>query len=309
MRKTTANTIAGLISSTIPDDQYNGVATPQGKWAVGTYNKDDIVYHDDTFPFLVHKCTAATTTTTEPGTDGAEWSSLGAIDAHRMFDIYLDTYTAATNYMEFEIDASNCDCVGFFRLQAKLVEIELIVDSTIYDSVSIDMDVSNITDWYEYHTAGFEYKENLAWYFDRYSNSKLKIKITYAATGEARCGTVAIGESKELGKTLKDPELSVDDFSIAEIDGLGTYLKEGTYSDIGDLEIIFPSYMADVVKRSLVASRGKAAIYDFNEPNDELYLEAMLFHGLPARYTIKPHKLTDNKMEFGTCTFSMRGTP
>lgn len=291
-----------LVSSTIPEDQYNGSATANGEWVSGTYANGDIVYYTGATPHRVYESISDSNTAT-PGSDITKWTDLGATDRWLMFDEYMNTQTTNSTAFTTVVDASECDYVGVFNCDATEVTFSLIDDGVVQDTSTIDMDSSAPTDYDEWFFSPAEYMKRVVWEFPYIVSSTARLSVTITnSLSDPSCGVLAIGHAYAIGKTLYDPDIGFNDYSYKyENPTTGSIrMIQGNYSDVGSLKIWILNTILDAAKRKLVENRGKVAIYDFN--NDGINYESLIFYGFPSktRASITGPKLT-------RISFTMRG--
>jgi len=272
-----------LISSTIPEDQYNGAATPDGEWTPGTYADGDVVYYTGTTPHKVYQSISASNTAT-PGEDVTKWTDLGATDRWLLFDAYMNTQTSNATSFTVVVDAADCDYVGVFNCDATSITFALSDDGVVKKSETISLEASFPKDYDEWFFWPSDYKRRAAWEYPQYSSATTQLSVTVSsATGDAKCGVLAIGKAYMLGMTEFGAEVGFNDYSYKyENDTTGAVeLIPGNYKDTGSLKMWADNDKIDSIKRRLVENRGKAAIYDFN--NNGVNFEALVFYGIVGK--------------------------
>lgn len=136
MRIITLNDII-LDSSSVPEDQYNGGATPDGEYNPATsYSTDQIVYYTGATPHRVYKSLDNSNQGNTPPDSPTKWGDLGATDRWRMFDEFMNTKTTDTSPLEVSVDASNMDTVGLFNLTGSSISLTHVIDTNLADAVS-----------------------------------------------------------------------------------------------------------------------------------------------------------------------------
>ena len=111
---------------------YSSVSeSTYSEWSSSTaYNTGDRVYvtkeSDGTTertPHEVYESLANSNTGNYPPDNADKWSLVGATNRWKMFDGYVNTQTEDSSDIEIKIDASGTDCVSFFDLEAKRLEL------------------------------------------------------------------------------------------------------------------------------------------------------------------------------------------
>lgn len=122
-----------LISSTIPVDQYDGAATPNGEYDPDTtYASGAIVYVDSDEGGTVYISLQDDNCGHDPSADDDStdwWGDMGSTDRWLMFDKYINTVTEGE--ITVEVDAGETDVVGLFNITGTEVAITHIVEKEL----------------------------------------------------------------------------------------------------------------------------------------------------------------------------------
>jgi hypothetical protein len=172
-----------------------------------------------------------------------------------MVDDYFNSQTEYADKIEVEVDASNCDRVAIFNMDAYSVDLELTDEDTetVVMSVNIDLSTSD------------SYKSWIVEPIYIYANATLKISINKSG-GTAKCGLLRWGVSTYIGKTPSDAKAGFSDYSIKDTDQWGrTYLNAGNWAKELDLPVEIYTANIDDVYEDLVAARGISVIIEGNE--------------------------------------------
>jgi len=156
----------------------------------------------------------------------------------------------------------------------------------VVDYTTIDLDVTDIDDYYEYFFNGFLFKEDIFWTYHYYADSRMRIEISTQG-GTCACGIVALGSFYELGDTLYEPTIGIADYSKKDTDAYGrTYLNQGAYAKTLDFDILIENDLIDYVNRRLTAVRGEAAIFNANNTGASNTYESMIVYGFFESFSI-----------------------
>lgn len=231
-----------LISSTIPAGNYTdytGALLSLSAWVPGTYAACVKVYLSSDNPNTVWESLVGSNKDT-PSLTSEKWSKLGITDRYKMIDLYQNTQSQLTTSFDFEVDSSMCDTVGFFGLQAKTLELELWAGGVAKKSETIELYKAEESSWWSYFFSEYYYKNLYLWNFPSYASSTLKGTITWKTGELAKCGVLAIGESKYIGSTSYGPDITTKTSStITESLGITTFTPR--YSAyVKDFEVFFP---------------------------------------------------------------------
>ena len=289
-----------LISSTIPEDRYHGVATADGEWSVGSYDVGDVVYYSGATPHKVYQSIASSNTAT-PGTDVTKWTELGATDRWAIFDEYLNTQSYDPAFFSVSVDAADCDYAGVFNCDATSITFSLYDGGSLITSDEINLDASNPMDYDEWFFWPSDYRRKAVWSFPQYSSATTILTVTFTNTlGVARCGAMGVGKAYEIGGTLYDPEIGFNDYSYKyenETTGAVKFIK-GNYSDVGTFKVWLLNRRVDMAMRRLIDNRGKMAIYDFNNTGVTEEYESFVFYGFPSRPRITVQGPSMSRLNF-----------
>lgn len=141
--------------------------------------------------------------------------------------------------------------------------------------------------WYYYLFSDVQFTQDLIWEFSRYSDSTLRITITYYTGSTAKCGMVAIGSSIDLGNTQYGVSLGIIDYSQKDTDTLGrTYLNQGDYAKRADISLWIDNTDIDSVRKNLAAVRGTASIFECNNEDPDTDYTSLLIYGFYREFDI-----------------------
>jgi hypothetical protein len=241
-----------------------------------TYVEDDEVVVDTTiFPKRIYKALGAVATYTYPPDNPTDWLDTGCPNKWKMFDEYLTTQSVAdgtetpADTIVFELKSGLQSSIALFGLKGSLVKFEF-KDSggtiqTEYTQEKTLLD-EKVTDWWLWFFDQFMYMEEVIFDFPSWQVSSVVITITSTLSGIApACGYCILGERFHVGYTQYDIKTSIIDYSTKSTNAFGdTYLKQGNYVKLMDLDIIVDSYMYDVINRALISVRGKPTIFEGN---------------------------------------------
>ena len=182
-----------LLSTNVPDN------TESVYDAATTYNIGDMVQLDD----KLYECAADNTVGVNPPDDPITWLYKGAVNKMAMFDAYMNTETSYSGDIVVELGASDADAIGLFGLTATKVKVQ-VYDNTsaseIYNE-TIDLEITNITDWWEWSYNAPEYKRDIYLELPLAYDAKITVTI-YALDGTAKCSHLSYGRTQSLGATL-----------------------------------------------------------------------------------------------------------
>ena len=193
------------------------------------------------------------------------WLDIGPANQWAMFDLINGTVSTATGSIDITLTLTGrVDSVALFNVSGASsvrVVVSTVADGTVYDVTTSMTSTSGINDWYSYF---FEDIVLLDTFFKTalplYPNPIVRIVITGATV---TCGTVVVGQSKNLGKTLHDgAAVGITDYSRKETDDFGNYtLVERAFARRGSFQLRLPRASVDEVQRILSDYRATPAVY------------------------------------------------
>lgn len=281
-------------TTTITLESSTVTASTESEYASGTtYAEDDVVKvsfeSDGTTPLTPVKeyiSLANSNTDNYPPDFPAQWSEIGASNRWKMFDGKLNTATEDTIDIEVDVAADRTDIVALFRLQASSIKFELVKDSSVVKTETINLKTIPGTGWYSWLNDLYEYKTKALWSYPKYPEATLNVVI-YAQDGTVKCGEMVIGSQYRLGGTEWGAMVSIDDYSTISTDS-ATYLPvelvQGDFSDRSGAVFWVENTDVDRVRNKLTAMRGKLSIFDLN--NEESDFDSFIIYGYPKSFDI-----------------------
>jgi hypothetical protein len=175
---------------------------------------------------------------------------------------------------------ADADFVGSIdSISVKKVPNTEIVNLEYYDSTIP-------SGWYYYFFYELSYLADIIWNFLDYSDSTLRVTITWKPSEYAKCGMLAIGQRQEIGKTQYEPTLGILDYSKKETNEFGyTYLKQGNFKKRAEVEAWLYNTQIDAVRRYLQSIRGIPIIVDANNEDQSNY-ESLVIYGFYRDFNI-----------------------
>ncbi|MCV2365529.1 hypothetical protein LNV23_18935 [Paucibacter sp. DJ1R-11] len=207
----------------------SSVAEPSGSdpalWSAGTaYGRDALVRRPN---HRIYKRLAPGTTATAPEDDlspvspatEANWKDMLPTNMWAMFDQEVNTQTVATGSLSVTLAPGFANSLVLMELegaQAVVSETSSAGGPTVY-SRTIPLDVSSVTDWYQYFFEPFTQRKTVVLTdLPPYLNARVTVTIT--GTGEVRCGQCVLGTLYSVGGTQKGATAGVRDYSKNETD-------------------------------------------------------------------------------------------
>ena len=274
-----------LVSSTIPEDEYalyDAAATYNtGDRVIVAYESDGIT---DRTPHEIYESTADLNTGNYPPDSATVWTLISATNRWKMFDSFINTKTESDVDFTVVLNSGLTDNVALLEVEANSVDLIFKDDTgTILKSETINLDVSDTPDYWEYFFNPFIYKRNVIWEYPKYYTSTLEITF-YTANGAANCGMVVTGVKYEIGVTQYTPSIGIDDYSKKETDDWGrTYLDQGEYAKLNTYDVWIDNIDIDYVFNILTGLRATPCVY---QGNNTTSYEALIVYGFYKTFSI-----------------------
>jgi hypothetical protein len=205
-----------------------------------------------------------------PPDNPTKWGEIGTSNRWAMFDDFiLNSATTDTTDITVAVTSNRSNMVGLFGLVGLQVEFELVSDSVVIDTETIDLKTLSASSWYSWLYDTYEYKTKAFWEYTKYPDATLTVTIK-ATGGEAACGEMMLGNSVFLGNTQYGAKVGINDYSIIDTDSLGrVYLNQGNYADRAEIDMWLENTAVDTVRRKLAELRGTLSLWDLNNENSD----------------------------------------
>jgi len=278
---TITNTI--LSSSNVAENDYTA-------WSSGTsYSIGDKVMVVGT----THKNYESKTNSNlgnDPTTDdGTNWIDLGATNRWKAFDQKISDQVTNTGSIQYVLNHTNVvNAVAFFGLEADTVRIQVVEttsSTTVYDETYNLLDTTSVVDWYTYFFEPAEEKdvELLVTDLPAYSSTQITITITDSGGGTAKVGQIVMGKAVQLGATLYETEIGIEDFSRKDTDDFGNaIIIERVFAQTADFQIRLDTLDARRIQRKLSQFRATPIVWIGND--DSRY--GLILYGFYREFSI-----------------------
>jgi hypothetical protein len=196
--------------------------------------------------------------------DPAWWLDRGATNKFRMFDLVNGTLTiGAGGTIDVTIDTTTrADGLALFGLDALAVHV--VVTSAagiIYDQTYSLAADAGINSWYEWLTQEKEFQTDLV-LTDLPANIGNDIQVVITGTGAVSCGTMVLGQLRDLGSTPLGAKGGINDFSKKDTDDFGNvHLVERAYNKRWSFEPLVEKHQVDPLFRILAQYRATPIVW------------------------------------------------
>lgn len=262
MIRPTEVTDAVLTASNVSEDDYSA-------WASGTtYAEGDrvIVVADHTIYESVQSGNTGHTPTTD---DGTWWFAVSATNAWQMFDGHGGTFTQNDDSIEITLTPGRVNSIALIGLDANSVTVEMFDGVESVYSVTSNLTIENVGDWYEYFYEPIIKNDTLV-LTDLPVYSSATIDITIDFDGDtAKCGLCVPGNFRTLGEALWGASTGIIDYSKKETDVFGTVtLLKRAFSKRANFDLVVDNVLISEVSRILAEYRATPVVWVGSEEFD-----------------------------------------
>ena len=255
-----------LVDTNIPE-----CASIPTEWVAGTYALDDLVYVVSTHS--VYQSLYDGNTESPLLADGTKWQRIRSTDRWLPFDGVIGGLPIeALNYVEYQIQPGEL-FKGIALLNIYGVSVDIIVtDATageVYNKtislVSIaspDSD-NQVIDWYTYFFSEL-FLDTEAIFLDLppFVNGVITIRVNADPSENASIGEIVIGRVLSLGVTQKNPQFSITDYSVKEVNPFGGYnIVQRPFSKRIDVHTIVLNNLVPSVIKTLTSLRTTPVVW------------------------------------------------
>lgn len=223
--------------------------------------------------------------------DASKWLDLGPVNRWAMFDTKNGTATIGSGNIEVAVQIDGrADGLSLFGLDATSVRVQVAVDPALAPTATLAMDFttgtpsltvttpdllttvydqtynlqsdSGITSWYEWFSEEIVYKTDLVLTdLPLYTNPSIRAQIT-STTGAVSCGTMALGQTRNIGGTVYGAKGGIQDYSRKETDEFGNYtLVERAYAKRTSYRVVCENTQIDAIFNALADVRATPAVW------------------------------------------------
>lgn len=245
---------ATLLSGSIAEDDYPA-------WSAGsTYALGDRAVKSH----RIWESSQAANTGHDPATAGITWwIDIGPTNRWAMFDDKVGTLSRADESLSVTLAPGRIDALALLQVDAAHCTVSMMLgaEEVYHREVSL-IDDSLISDWFLYFFEPIRPKDYvLLTNLPIYGESEINIALS-KPSGEVSCGMAVLGLQVDLGGTLINPSLGINDYSRKETDTFGnTSLVERSFSKRMGVKLILSNVDVDRVHAALSAVRATPIVW------------------------------------------------
>ncbi len=214
--KPTTITDALFTSSTVPETDYTA-------WNAATsYVLGDRVIRTSTHRVYINLIPGVNATTPEVACLEAtpRWLDYSPTNRWTMFDGQVSTETVLASPLVVTIQPGIVSDIALVNVSAVTATVTMTYGGSTVYSASKNLDLSEITDWYEYFFLGFEMRNQVVFTnLPPYSGGV--ITVTLSSGSSVSCGLLIAGNSYDIGQTQYEPTIEIVDYSAKAVDEFG----------------------------------------------------------------------------------------
>jgi hypothetical protein len=159
-------------------------------------------------------------------TSSPRWLDYGPTNRWAMFDGQVSTATAIASPLTVVLHPGVISDIGLINVVGVTASVLVVDGSTTVYSESINLDLTEIRDWYEYFFSGFTLRNQVVFKgIPPFSAGVVTVSIT--GGGTVSCGLIIAGNGYDIGGTQYEPTLEILDYSTKTVDefGMTTFIK------------------------------------------------------------------------------------
>jgi hypothetical protein len=211
-------TDAMLISSNVADTSGSYSA-----WDAATsYTLGQVVYRSTTHRIYTNLIPGVDATLPEESAllITPRWADGGPINRWAMFDNQVSTETTNSGSIAVTLKPGIVNSLALINIVGVSVDVVMATGGSTVYSKSVNLDMSEIADWYDYFFAGFESMTQVV-FDDLPPFSEGEITATLSGGGVVKCGALIVGSSYGIGDIKYDPTIEIMDYSVKSTDEFG----------------------------------------------------------------------------------------
>jgi hypothetical protein len=251
-----------------PDKILSSTATESvSAWNIATTYADGntVLYQDNIYESLQNSNTG-----NNPATASTFWLKIAPSNKTAMFDNEVNTQTTGTSPLVVEVQPMRIfNSVGFVNVEANTIQLKVYDEpaGTVVFDETIDLDDSDILDWYSYFFAEFDLRNDAV--FDNippYATGVAEVTVTSGAT--VKVGGMILGNLLDVGLTQYGLNYGIRDYSIKETDDFGnTTFVRRNFSKRMEPTAMLDNLRLNLVSKALTELRAVPTVWIGSDDN------------------------------------------
>lgn len=208
--------------------------------------------------------------------DGTWWSEYLATNRWKVFDSYIQDQAEQAESAEWVVTpGETINSVSLFGLYAASVTITVTdpTDGVVYDKTFDLTDNSGVIDGYTYFFSPIVLKSELCvTELPPYSGAAIRVLVSNPG-GTAKVGQICLGYAEELGITVDQLPLGIEDYTRLNTDDFGrTSPAQRSYARTARPMIMVDTYRIPYLETRIAERRGIATVWAFDTAQGDNYL-------------------------------------
>ena len=202
--------------------------------------------------------------TIAPENDPDHWLDIGPTNRWAMFDSKTTTQSSKSGSIVVTLTPpAIASKLAMVRVQGASAMLEVIVDSVVVSTQTVDLVDVGSSDWWEYFYLPYSYSETVIFgAIPTYRTCQLRVTVAAESGGTAKIGSLVFGAGIDIGDTLYGARVGIKDYSTKETDAFGeTVIVQRDYSDRMTLDVAVPTRRVEYVRNDLASMRATPTIF------------------------------------------------
>lgn len=236
------------------------------------------------------------TSTTPPDDDIDNFVDYGATNSKAFKDEYIHTQTSINGDLHITIRTQeNVNSIAFLNCKCSAIEIPNVdlrsANGSIkswwdyfYSKIGFSTLIRDLKGWWDYFYGGFRFKKDV---FLKLPNISGEIKIILRAVdNKAALGLLIVGNTRYLGETLINPEISGISYAKKITDEWGnTFVRKGKTAKRASYMVVIQTARADEIANALhEAQQAGLALFVGDSRQDGI--DALTIYGIISEYSL-----------------------
>lgn len=196
-------------------------------------------------------------------TDASKWLDLGPTNKFAMFDSVNGTATTGASIDVTVAVTGRSDGLALLSMSATSVVVTMTAGAygTVYNQTFSLQSDSGVDSWYDYFSENIVYKTDLVLTdLPLYTDPQVRAVIT--GTGTVSCGTMQLGQTKDLGAAVYGARAGIQDYSKKDVDAFGNYtIVPRAFAKRTSLKLVTDNAQIDELHAMLADYRTTPAVW------------------------------------------------
>jgi len=161
---------------------------------------------------------------------------------------------------------------GLVGATVSLLVEDPATSTTVYDSGTVSIDETLITDWYEYFFEESVFKDHMLFSeIPPYTTLRMTVTVS-APSGDVACAVCSFGNLYDMGSVKYGANVGIMDFSKKITDEFGnTRLDQGKFADTLEATLVMDRVRFAKIKRMLSDLRATACGWILSDPDSAVF--------------------------------------